>query len=622
MKIKKIISLIVTGALMVTALSSVIASEITDPSDEGYEGVIWQAIEDGGEFVVEPDSTGEIYADVEFSDEPDFTSDANGSAKVTWNTKNKTNINIKLSSNEIPQKYQKAVKAVSVDVYVPEELESGEENPAIGSTLSGYIEDDLGRYLNGSYSWCEERTLEAGWNTVMFDAVNGNKLWFMIWKNTAQSGVIYLDNMIAYYQSPTSVFDSFENYDEDWAKGNWNLSKNTDPAYVKDGKASMKIECTSTGENYAFKSKFLNLSGVNGKQVPKIEGYTPKTFGFWVYSDGASAQFKPNGTESWQYVTGEGWTYVAWNIPASSGTWYNWDMDHFNQMIMKVTGTGNLYIDAMTIGYQNDNETVLDGFEQFSWTAGGCYGADGYGVNMDYTYVKDGIGSGKFVIPANKSFDNGEYVYSNNGLGITIPKKEGKVIKKIGMWVYGTGVEGTYLRPGFHSETDNSYRPFGEIDLNFDGWKYIEANVSSETTKFYNIQVKNSTDQDAVFYVDKVVAEYVNEGTNIWSNELKNGNASLDMRYIEKDDVLSYDVVIDKTSDMNYDILVMIAGYDGDGNLIKAETAIIGANETGEIKKSAQMEIASSYEANIIQKVKGFIWKGDTVEPLAECAVK
>lgn len=289
----------------------------------------------------------------------DYTSDGNGAAKVEWvgSSDDGSDAQIGISSNKIPQISGAAVKAVTMDVYVPQTIDD-EVNGAVGSSLAGYVKTSDNKYLNGDGT--EERILSAGWNRIIFDAVNGVEMPFFIWKNSNKSGTIYIDDIRIEYQYPNEVFDSFENYEDDWTKGNWTLSKNTDPAYVKDGNASMKIECSSTGEAYGFKSKFLYLDGVNGKLVPKIEGYTPKTFGFWVYSDGAAAQFKPEGTEDWRQINSEGWTYIEWNIPSASVNWWDWDINHFNQMIMKVTQSGNLYIDAMTIGYHNDRMQILD----------------------------------------------------------------------------------------------------------------------------------------------------------------------------------------------------------------------------------------------------------------------
>ena len=289
----------------------------------------------------------------------DYTSDGNGAAKIEWigSSDDGGDAQIGMSSNKIPQQNSAAVKAVTMDVYVPQNINDS-TNGAVGSSLVGYVKTSDNKYLNGDGK--EERFLSAGWNKITFDAVNGTEMPFFIWKNSNKNGTIYVDDIRIEYQYPNEVFDSFENYEDDWAKGNWTLSKNTDPAYVRDGNASMKIECSSTGEAYGFKSKFLNLSGVNGKLVPKIEGYTPKTFGFWVYSDGAIAQFKPEGTEDWRQISSEGWTYIEWDIPSASVNWWDWDINHFNQMIMKVTQIGNLYIDAMTIGYHNDRMQVLD----------------------------------------------------------------------------------------------------------------------------------------------------------------------------------------------------------------------------------------------------------------------
>ena len=70
------------------------------------------------------------------------------------------------------------------------------------------------------------------------------------------------------------------------------MSRNTDYKYIKDGTASMKIEGTVIGKHqYAFVSNFLSLGDIRGKHIAEIAGFTPKTFGFWVYSDRATGIF-------------------------------------------------------------------------------------------------------------------------------------------------------------------------------------------------------------------------------------------------------------------------------------------------------------------------------------------
>lgn len=622
MKVKRIIGFIAAGAVIASSFTGVFASEIADKTDDSYEGVVWQAIDDGREF----GNSSNILTS-ELCDEPDYTADGVASAKIEWvstilNSDGSVskNVQIQLASNEIPKLQGKTVRSVSVDVFVPEELENGDENPAVGSKLYGYGVTADGLEMNGFYDKSSPRELITGeWQTVTFDVTNCITFPFMIWEVVSENPIgstIYLDNLILYYHTPTSVFDSFENYKEDWKAGGYPLSQNTDSVYVKDGNGSLKIDGTSkTGEDYVLRSTLLNVPNVRGRQIPQIKGYTAKTFGFWAYSDTAAGYFKPLGSESRQYVKAGEWTYLSWNIPASNGTW-NWTVDHFGQMVLNVTTAGNIYIDAMSIGYQNDSETVLDGFESFLWTSGGCYGASGYGLNTDQNYVKDGNGSGKFVIPAKKGFDDGEYVYTNNGFGVNVPSApEGKVLKKIGMWVYGTNTEGTYLRPTLRTDTNNFYRPFGNIDLNFEGWKYIEAEVDSKVTKFYNIQIQNTTDTDSIFYIDKISAVY--EDLAVLSTQLKNGDAELDLQYVEAGDIIKYEVMLNKTTEMNYPVLVLIGGYDADGALIKARTATVGKDENGEIIKSAAINIASSEEAAGLDSVRGFVFNGSTLEPIS-----
>lgn len=288
----------------------------------------------------------DTYTQISYS--KNITSDGNGSVRIDW-VGSGNNAQIAMSDPNIPSVEGAAVKSITMDVYVPPTVDN-EANKAIGTTLAGYVKNSDGKYLNGDN--VEERVLAVGWNKVVFDAVNGVALSFFMWDNNNMGGTIYIDNVRVQYQYPGEVFDSFDNYTDDWKQGGYTLSRNIDYKYIKDGTASMKIEGTVIGKHqYAFVSNFLNLSDIRGKHIPEIDGFTPKTFGFWVYSDGAKAQFKPEGTEDWRYVTEIGWSYLEWDIPAGGGNWWNWNAEHFNQMVLCFITSGNLYVDAMYIGY-------------------------------------------------------------------------------------------------------------------------------------------------------------------------------------------------------------------------------------------------------------------------------
>lgn len=626
MKIKKLLSLAAAVAVAASILPNAFASEITNELDANYNGYVWKAVTDAGDFRNdENEESGGMFT-YQFTDDPDFTSDENGSVKVTWAGESKTDGKLILTVPGVDQKDDMAVKAVSIDVYVPETVGDDEKaNEAIGSKFYCYSNIKTGGYQNGFYNKVAPREVAAGWNTLVFDTTNADKVYFFIWENQNKSGEVYIDNMRVYYQTPTSVFDSFEDYTVDWNKGSYTLSTNTAAQYVKDGKASLKVENTEnkTGENYVLVSKFLSVggnNGKNGKQIPLIDGYTAKTVGFWIYSDNASGYFKLVGSEPAQSFSANGWQYLSWNIP-DGGDWWTWNKDHFNQMALCFKQSGTIYMDAMSIGYEDNSVTYLDGFESFLWTAGGCYGASGYGLNTDRTYVKDGLASGKFVIPANRDYDSGEYVYDNNGLGVEIPAApEGKELKKIGMWIYGTGKAGTGLRPQFHTtgaDANNYYRP-AIIDLGFEGWKYIEIALPATTSRLYNFQVQNSTDTDVAFYVDKLTAEYGNAGEAVWKNELKNGNKDLDLAALKANDILNFNVDITKSEEMNYPILVVIAAYDGNDTLLKLDMQRIDASEIGNVSKTATLTVGNEYEASVISKVSGYVWSADALTPLKE----
>ena len=80
MKGKKILNIVLTAAILLSSIPAVMASEITEPLDPGYQGETWQSIEDGREFGHNDHDTGST---IELSTNPDYTSDGNGSVKIT-----------------------------------------------------------------------------------------------------------------------------------------------------------------------------------------------------------------------------------------------------------------------------------------------------------------------------------------------------------------------------------------------------------------------------------------------------------------------------------------------------------------------------------------------------------
>ena len=146
--------------------------------------------------------------------------------------------------------------------------------------------------------------------------------------------------------------DSFETYTEDWLEVGYSLSENSDLQFVKDGSKSLRVDCVDGKEAYVLRSRYMYCGG---RKIPEFEGYTPKTFGFWIYNDGANIQLKPEGSNDWKSVSQNGWTYLSWELPQDGNT-YAWTKDHLNQLVMRCSKSGVIYIDALKIGYQSDAE--------------------------------------------------------------------------------------------------------------------------------------------------------------------------------------------------------------------------------------------------------------------------
>ena len=119
-------------------------------------------------------------------------------------------------------------------------------------------------------------------------------------------------------------------------------------------------------EAYLLKSRFLNLPNIYGKAVPIFKGYTPSTYGFWVYNVDANVTFVSLGSSTKRTIKEPGWHYVSWSFNDDTAAWNN-TKSHISQWAMGSTKEGTIYIDAMKIGYTNNSETVLDTFETNKW---------------------------------------------------------------------------------------------------------------------------------------------------------------------------------------------------------------------------------------------------------------
>lgn len=222
---------------------------------------------------------------------------------------------------------------------------------ASGSTLCIYGRDKNGKEIN----WDSAKihyTLQNGWQKLNFEITGFNTIDMLIWENRGENAVLYLDNMDLTYQKAENVLDSFETYTEDWLEVGYSLSENSDLQFVKDGSKSLRVDCVDGKEAYVLRSRYMYCGG---RKIPEFEGYTPKTFGFWIYNDGANIQLKPEGSNDWKSVSQNGWTYLSWELPQDGNT-YAWTKDHLNQLVMRCSKSGVIYIDALKIGYQSDAE--------------------------------------------------------------------------------------------------------------------------------------------------------------------------------------------------------------------------------------------------------------------------
>lgn len=536
-----------------------------------------------------------------FYDGPMYSSDGNGSVQITKTDSGTANLRIR--DNGVPKRENEVIKSVKMHVYATEDAE--------GSTIASYGRTADGVEVNGAYSNWEAKTLELGWQELTFDITSCNTLDMFLWDHAEVDAAIYIDDMELNYQSVNDPVDSFENYTDDWNASSFTLSQNTDKAYVKDGEGSLKVSSTSvSGESYFLVSKFLRLANVYGKAIPAFEGYTPKSFGFWVYIKGdTDVTFAYNSRK--QRISGEGWHYVRWNF----NTTYNWEVTTkaFRQFIVQFNTPGEFYMDALTVDYQKDDETILDTFESTSAWYGVATNDRYLNLNDDGTYVKEGIGSGKLVIPAGMEFAKTEIAnknYSNGGL--VLPQKENSKVKNIGLWVYGNGDSNTSLRLNtWKSNGSQKYCYTDAVATDFTGWQYVTFTISEDTTSIYGIQFQNLSSAPATVYLDKMVLEYEQINT---AYQLLNGTNPLKVADIQAGDTVKYAVNLSDTTSSD-SVWVLVAAYDQSGVLLQAGLTTIAADQP--IQGTAEMVISETTAA-AVKQVKGFLWESSSLATIAD----
>ena len=383
MKLKKLFSTILSIS-MLSAMVPVMASE---PNPES--GKFWFGFNNGTDYVT---SWNDNYMSVEWNDEPDYINEGEGSLKCTVNHEvaraNSVRRTAVLFYKDVDLlETGKAVKALVMDVYA--------ENASVGNYLFlNYVGENgtkgsvsvaggwnSGQSTESQVVRCARRVLKEGWNTVSFDITNATKIVDMQWvgefnseaKSEYSESVIYLDNVRVVYQDVNGVVDTFDKYDDDWYGPNdsidganlFNLSQNTNPAYIKEGNGSMKVTATRAADTTAFRSVLWNGwkdEQVGGKLIPYIDGYTPESFSMWVYNDtgsGISLFFlDTNYAEEGVAINVQGWRKVEFSLKDKSALF---------AFKIKTMSAGDVYFDDLRVKYKKneelDNETFWFGFE-------------------------------------------------------------------------------------------------------------------------------------------------------------------------------------------------------------------------------------------------------------------
>ncbi|MBE7045462.1 MAG: discoidin domain-containing protein [Ruminococcaceae bacterium] len=240
---------------------------------------------------------------------------------------------------------------------IPARLEAWVYSENDNGSLCILGKDTNGKTVNYDYktqfSDGARRPVNAGWQKISFDLTNLATVDMIIWKSDKADGEIYIDDLRVIYTKPDDwkkiVMDSWDDYEHDWIPVFYDISKNEDVTYIKDGTASIRIDAVEHGEDYLLRSRSLRVPDVGGKLVPKVSGETEEAFGFWVYNVDAKVTFVDSKTNVKIPVTEPGWQYVEWKLDGRSC---------IDQLIMSTQEAGTLYVDALTVQYHYIPYTV------------------------------------------------------------------------------------------------------------------------------------------------------------------------------------------------------------------------------------------------------------------------
>lgn len=570
--------------------------------------------------LMKTDDGKEDQAEFSFVNDPIHSSDGNGAIKIERNVKGGINLRLDLTNNGsaayLPKRENEVVKIASVNVWAGED--------AAGSTLASYSITESGKEFNCAYSNMEARTLKEGWQTLYFDVTQCKTLNFWVWDSQSEYGVIYLDDFKLKYQGVNDVMDSFDNFTDDWnaTAASYTLTQNTDKQFVKDGTGSIKVECKeTTGESVWLTSKLLNLSNINGKLVPAFEGYTAKNFGFWVYNVNADVTFISISNERKLRVNTPGWHYVHWEFGTA---WWQNTASSISQLVIKCDSPGTVYVDAMTVEYEKNDEAIAERFTSTSiWfgqtpaTVITYYGVDNASVTYDGAYVKEGFTSAQLTLAKGKKFPDQEIVtrdWSKGGMPAPADA-QGNAPLKLGMWVYGNGNSQVQLAIAARTSTASGDVVTEPVSIDFEGWRQVWFTLPENTTSIYAIRWGNASGEDAVLYIDKMTYQYPEVAVKP-VNALVNGDEELDMAAVKLNDTIGYNVEFEKDSSSAADMWIVVAAYDSEGRLLKAGMEIVAGEETGKIVKEAQITVDTDEVLQAIAKVKGFGWNSDTLVPV------
>ncbi len=168
-----------------------------------------------------------------------------------------------------------------------------------------------------------------------------------------------------------------------------------------------------------------------------------------------------------------------------------------------------------------DFETAIDDFEDINGT---FLPYPSY-VNGNYTLsseqVRSGNYSGKLTFDFTSEQNESKAAYFNlKNDGIMIPEN----VNKIGLWVYANDYMEHWLRGGMYDTDGNFYRVSFAKKIDWNGWKYIEADIpenlpqSSRFARIYIVQIDPEIKNKGSIYFDDL--SFVSPETEVETIEL------------------------------------------------------------------------------------------------------